>query len=145
MVKMEKTQIFKCPVEKVFTFITDMKNLTQWETNMSDVKVLTPGEFGVGSKFSGKAKIMGMRMKWIAEVTGWEKNKRYAEKITTGSSVINVKLLFEPVEEGTKLTMAREMQMGGLLNLLSPLMVKTVRKQSDESLKNLKNIIETNE
>jgi len=142
MVKMKKTQIFKCPVEKAFAFITDMNNLVQWETNMSDVEVLTPGEFGVGSKFSGKAKVMGMRMKWTAEVTGWEPNKRDAEKIATGSSVINVQLLFEPVEEGSKLTMAREMQMGGLLNLLSPFMINTVRKQSDESFENLKNILE---
>ena len=145
MVKMQKTQIFKCPVDRAFTFITDMNNLTQWETNMSDVEILTPGELGVGSKFSGKAKVMGMRMKWIAEITGWESNKRYAEKISSGSSVINVQLLFEPTDTGTKLSMVREMEMGGFMKLLSPIMTNMIRKQSDESFENLKNILETDE
>jgi uncharacterized membrane protein len=141
MVKMEKIQIFKCPVEKVFTFITDMKNLTQWETNMSDVEILTPVELGVGSKFRGKANVMGMRTKWIAEIIGWNPNKRYTERISSGSSLIDVPLLFEPVETGTKLTMVREMRMGGFLKLLSPFTVNVVRKQSDESFQTLKNII----
>ena len=142
MIKMEKTQVFKCPVERAFAYITDMNNLTQWETNMSDVKMLTPGEFGVDSKFSGKAKVMGMRMKWTAEVTEWEPNRKYAEKITSGGSTINARLLFEPVEEGTKLTIVREMNMAGPLRLLTPFLKNSISKQSDESFNNLKNVLE---
>ena len=143
MIKMEKTQILKCPVERAFAYITDINNLTQWETNMSDVEMLTPGEFGIGSKFSGKAKAMGMRMKWTSEVTEWESNRKYSEKITTGGSTINARLLFEPVEEGTKLTIEREMNMAGPLRLLTPFLKNSVSKQSDDSIKNLKNILES--
>jgi len=145
MIKMEKTQVLKCPVEKAFAYITDMNNLTQWETNMSDVEILTSGEFGIGSKFSGKAKAMGMRMKWIAEVVEWEPNRKYTENIASGGSTINARLLFEPAEEGTKLTIVREMNMAGPLRLLTPFLKNSVSKQSDESFNNLKNILETRE
>lgn len=143
MIKMEKAEILKCPVEKAFAYITDMNNLTQWETGMSDIEILTQGEFGIGSKFSGKAKAMGMKMKWTAEVMEWEPNRKYAERINSGGMLIDVQLLFEPVEEGTKLTMVREMQAGGLMKLLSPLLLSSARKQADESFSNLKNILET--
>lgn len=142
MIKMEKTQIFKCPVEKAFAFIMDINNLTRWETNMSDIELLTPGEVGIGTKFSGKAKAMGMRMKWVAEVTEFEPNRVYAEKIDTSGSTITARLLFEPVEEGTKITIAREMNMAGPLKLMTPFLKSSTLKQTDESFENLKNILE---
>ena len=85
---------------------------------------------------------MGRRTEWISKVTEYELDRVWTENITSGSMQFEERLLFEPVEGGTKLTVVSETKFAGLFKLLSPMVASTMRKQIRESLSNLKSILE---
>jgi len=69
-------------------------------------------------------------------------NKICRENITSGSTMIDEHLTFEPVEKGTKFTQVYDMKVGGLLKLFTPMVVSTMRKEMRANLSNLKSILE---
>lgn len=142
MSRIEESIQVKCPAEHVFSYVTNPVNLPLWETNILKVESPPEGKLGVGVRYGGVNKTMGQSMPWKSEVTECEPNKRWAETITSGNTVIHEKLTFEPVDDGTRLTMVYDMQAGGFLKLLSPLVAGTMRRQTKGNLNRLKHILE---
>jgi uncharacterized membrane protein len=142
MAKVEESVVIKRPAEQVYNFVTDLKNLPQWEPAITEVEQTSAGELGVGTTYRGVNKMMGMKMKWTSIVNKCEPNKKWSETIISGSSRIDEQLSFDATDGSTKFTLAYDMKAGGILKLLSPLIVSTTRKQLKENLNNLKIILE---
>jgi hypothetical protein len=51
-------------------------------------------------------------------------------------------LVFEPVEGGTKFTITYDVEVGGSMKAFSRMVVGSQRKETKESLKNIKRILE---
>jgi len=137
----ESVQINK-PSDRVFGYVTDLTNLPKWETNILEAERTHDEETGVGIKYRGVSKTMGQRMAWESEVTTTNPPESWEETITSGSSVIKERLTFESIEGGTKFTLVYDMQAGGFLKLLAPMVTSSMRKQVKENLANLKKILE---
>ena len=130
------------PVDKVFTYAADEKAWPKWHPDMLEAERTSSGQIGVGTTFRGANRIMGRQTEWISKVTEYELDRVWTENITSGSMQFEERLLFEPVEGGTKLTVMSEMKAGGFLKLLSPMVASTMRKHIRVSLSNLKSILE---
>jgi uncharacterized membrane protein len=142
MAKVEESVVIKRPAEQVYNFVTDLKNLPQWEPAITEVEQTSAGELGVGTTYRGVNKMMGMKMKWTSIVNKCEPNKKWSETIISGSSRIDEQLSFDAADGSTKFTLAYDMKAGGILKLLSPLIVSTTRKQLRENLGTLKRMLE---
>ena len=142
MAKIQESVEVKYPVEKVFTYAADEKAWPAWHPDMLEAERTSSGQIGVGTTFRGANRIMGRRTEWISKVTEYELDRVWTENITSGSMQFEERLLFEPVEGGTKLTVMSEMKAGGFLKLLSPMVASTMRKQIRGSLSSLKSILE---
>jgi hypothetical protein len=137
----EKVEI-KCPVDQVFAFATDIHKLTEWDTAISNIEQTSAGPVGVGTTFKGANNALGRQMPWTSRVTEYEPNKKWGEIISSGATQINLQLYFGPWGEGTQFTQICDMKAGGLLKLLTPFLAGSMRKQTQTSLRNLKDILE---
>jgi hypothetical protein len=109
---------------------------------MLEVEQTSPGNVSVGTTFGGVNKVMGQRMAWTSEVTEYEVNKMWRESITSGSTLIDEHIIFEPAEKGARFTEVYDIKVGGFLRLFAPMVVSSMRKEMKANLSNLKSLLE---
>jgi uncharacterized membrane protein len=142
MTKIEESIEIKRPVEKVFAYTTDAKNWPKWQSFILEAEQTSQGPMNVGTTFKGVSRMMGRSMKWTAIATEYESNKKWGKNITCGSMAIEEHVIYNPVKGGTTFTIVYDMKAGGLLKLLSPVMARSMRKETKKSFGNLKSILE---
>ena len=107
------------------------------------VQQTSAGPVGVGTTFLCKLKVPGQQVDSEFVITEFEPNRKIAFK---GDKPAQAKpegsILFEPVSDGTKVTMLPRPVMGGIFKLLEPLMAGYIQKNSTEYLGNLKRVLE---
>jgi hypothetical protein len=86
--------------------------------------------------------MMGLNMKWTAEVNEYKPTSKWGKKIFSGSTTIEEQLIFSPEEEGVRFTIVYDIKIGGFLKLFSPMVASTMLKETKKSLINLKSILE---
>jgi len=142
MSRIEGTVIIKRPAEKVFAYTTEAKSWPKWHGAIPEAEQTSKGQIGVGTTFRGKTRMMGQTSEWTAKMTEYEPHKRWGKVIDSGSVVIDDKLVFDPAEGGTRFTMVYDVKVGGILKLLSPMIISSMRKQLKLDLASLKGILE---
>jgi len=142
MSRIEGTVIIKSPADKVFAYTTEAKSWPKWHGAIPEAEQTSKGQMGVGTTFRGKSRMMGQTSEWTAKMTEYEPHKRWGKVIDSGSLVVNDKLVCDPAEGGTRLTMVYEVKVGGMLKLLSPVIISSMRKQLKLDLASLKGILE---
>ena len=142
MARIEEGIEIKRPVDKVFTYTTDAKNWSKWQSFIPEAEQTSQGPMNVGATFKGVSRMMGRSMGWTAIVTEYESNKKLGKKITSGSVAFEEHITYTPVERGTTFTILYDMKVGGFLKLLSPVMAGSMHKETKKSLGNLKSILE---
>jgi uncharacterized membrane protein len=142
MTRIEESIEIKRPVEKVFAYTTEAKNWPKWQSFILEAEQTSQGPMNVGTTFKGVSRMMGRSMKWTAIATEYESNKKWGKNITCGSMAIEEHVIYNPVKGGTTFTIVYDMKAGGLLKLLSPVMARSMRKETKKSFGNLKSILE---
>ena len=142
MSRIEESVEIHCPVEKAFAFTTDAGSWSTWLTFIPEAEQTSKGPVGVGTTFKGTNHLMGRTMKWTAQATEYEKNRKFGKTITAGSVVIEQHNTYIPTKDGVKFTIVYDMNVKGLLKLLSPMIVSSMQKGLKKSFGNLKQILE---
>jgi len=142
MSRIEESVEIHCPVEKAFAFTTDAGSWSKWRTMIPEAEQTSKGPVGVGTTFKGTNHLMGRTMKWTAQATEYEKNKKFGKNITSGSVFIEQHNTYNPTKDGLKFTIVCDMKVNGFLKLLSPMIVSSMQKELKKSLGTLKQILE---
>lgn len=142
MATIQESVEIKLPADRVFAYTTDAKSWPKWQSMLPEAEQMSPGKVGVGTTFRGLVRLMGLTMKWTAEATEYEPNKRWAKTITSGSIVNKERLVCESSEIGTRFTIMYDMNVGGFMTLFSPMIVRAMRKETKTSVGNLKRVLE---
>ena len=142
MARIEESVEIHCPIEKAFAFTTDAGSWRKWQTVIPEAEQTSKGPVGVGTTFRGTNHLMGRTMKWTAHVIEFEKNRKFGKNITSGSVFIEQHNTYEPAKDGLKFTIVYDMNVSGFLKILSPMIVRSMRKELKKSLGNLKQILE---
>ena len=143
MIQHEITIYLNCPVDKVFVFLDDPKNLRAWQSNLVENEQLTEGPVRVGTHFR-EVRRTGPRQSEIeAEVTVYDKvNKRFGTKTITKPQVM-VNYDLESEAGGTRLNYKFVMLTSGIMRLLEPLIAGSIKKDTDLDFQKLKRILES--
>ena len=129
------------PVDQVFAYLADPRNLPTWQSDLIEIEPLTEGPLRAGSQIR-EVRRMGQRQaENRAEVQVFEPNKRLALKTTTQPQV-TVSYAFEPHNGGTRIRYEFTMLTAGLMRLLEPLIAGAIRKQSDQDFEKLKRVLD---
>jgi uncharacterized membrane protein len=142
MAVIEASVIIRRPIEEVFAYVTDIKNLPLWESGSLEAERTSPGEASIGATAHGVDKVMGRRMAWTSIVKEYESDRKYNETVTIGSTLMDVYHSYASVDGGTRFTLKYVIRASGLLKLLAPFVAISMRKQTKENLSNLKRILE---
>jgi uncharacterized membrane protein len=142
MATIEESIQIKRPVDHVFAYTTDAKNWPKWQSFIPEAEQTSQGSMNVGTTFRGVSRMMGRSMKWTAQVTEYELNKKWSKNITCGSMAIKEHVAYEPLDGSTTFTIAYDMKAGGFLKLLSIPLTRSMRKETKKSLGNLKRLLE---
>lgn len=142
MIRHEVTLYLNRPIEQVFAFLADSRNLRTWQSNLIESRQLTEGPMRVGTRFR-EVRRTGPRQSEIqAEITDFEQNKRFATKTYTKPDV-TVSYSFEPENGGTRLHYTFIMLTGGIMRLLEPLIAGSIKKDTEQDFQKLKSILES--
>ena len=143
MIKVEKTGVVDRPIEEVFAFIGDQQNAPRWQAGLVEVKRVTEGPPGIGTKHTLVRTFMGRRMEASNEYVAFEPNKLITFKSTSGPVAFEASYLFQAVAGGTQVTSRIEMDAKGLMSLAEPLIARGLRREMDEAFVTLKGLFET--
>ena len=129
------------PVDQVFAFLADPRNLPTWQSDLIEIEQLTEGPLSAGSHIR-EVRRMGQRQSENrAEVQVFEPNQRLVLKTTTQPQV-TVSYWLEADNGQTRLKYQFVMLTTGIMRLLEPLIAGAIKKQSDQDFEKLKHLLE---
>jgi uncharacterized protein YndB with AHSA1/START domain len=129
------------PVDQVFAFLTDASNTPRWQSNLIESEQLTDGPMRVGTRIREVRRLGRRPTAYVAEVTDFEPNHRFAVRVITGPHV-TLSYAFAAEDGGTRLRYQFAIRTGGMMRLLEPLIARSLRKQSALDFERLKGILE---
>ena len=142
MIKNEKIINIHRPIESVFAFVSDLQNGPRWQPELLDVHPITEGTLGIGSKFTSTRKFLGRSMESIVEFIAYEPNKKIVFKSTPGTMPMEASYLFEPMDDGTRLSAMVEMQPEGIMRLAEPMIAASLKREMETHFEGLKDLLE---
>jgi len=138
---LEISTVINRPVDQVFAFLADPAKQPMWQSNLLEIEQLTDGPMRVGTRIRELRRLGRRPTAYQAEVTAFVLNQRFALQVITGPRV-TLSYAFEPEEGGTRLRYQFVMRPSGMLRVLEPLIVRSLRKQSSSDFAKLKHILE---
>lgn len=142
MFRIEVSTVIGRPPEDVFRFVTDLERMPEWVTELQETKHVSEGSLGVGTTFTHVIKMLGRRIEAKAEITEFEEGKKLAWRGDAGPGEGVLELTFEAAQDGTRATMAGQVETGGLFGLADPVVKRVFRKQWETNLTHLKELLE---
>jgi len=142
MARIEASVMINQPIDEVFAYVTDAGSWPKWESGLLEAEQTSEGPVGVGTRFRGTNQVLGLRMEWASEVMEYKPNRKWGQRITSGSWSTEESLTFEPVEDSSTITLVSVLELRGFFRLVVPILVRMMQKQIEGNLANLKGILE---
>ena len=134
--------IVERPIEEVFAYVIDIKNLNEWVPVILDSWPVSGNLPKVGSTYNVKAQFMGKTMEIPSEVVSYEPNHLYAYK-SYGSLTYVDTITFRETEAGTLITEHIHMESDGWFSrLLDPLKLIISKRSHQKNQTLLKALLE---
>lgn len=146
MTKIEKSVVIEAPLDKVYSFATDWRNIARYFVYVREVKPITEKTVGEGAQFAVRIKFLGMMWNSQWEQIEYTENEGMAF-ITPLMGVRPVKRWsFTSVDDSTRVNFILEYKMpipllGQLLDVL--IFRRQWDKLSEKTFQKLKQLIET--
>jgi len=137
--------VIRRPVEEVFTFVSNYQNSPRWVSGALEHTKVSAGPIGVGTVIRTTGRTMGVHVEAMRIVTAYEPYAKYAFKSEYRQVPLTTTFFFEPVQGGTRLTIAVEGEPAGLFKAATPLVLGTIRQQFEGDLRRLKSLLEDSE
>lgn len=133
--------LIQAPPERVYAALCDPDAFGQWMPNFGGVERLTPGPFGVGTRFRETRKMFGTTGHEVFEVTEAEPGRRLGLYVdgklgSTGKGEYRFTYDFSPEGPATRVRMQGDIQMPGgwLTRLFGKLMLPMMKKALDKDM-----------
>jgi len=143
MARAEVSTTINRPIEEVFAVLSDLSNNPKWASGSVETpKKTSDGPIGVGTTWHTVDKFLGRRIESDAEYTEFEANRKIAATSKSGPFPVEFAMTLEPVPGGTRVSQVIEAEPGGFFKLAEPLLVTIAKRQFQNDLDNLKDLME---
>ncbi len=142
MATVESSVVINRPVEEVFTYVADPNNIAQWAGPVVEARQTSEGPVGLGTTSTRVTQFLGRTMEATYEIIEYEPNSYYKDKMTSGPVPISSRMSFESVDEGTKVTIAGEIEASGFFKLAEPILARMAKRQVETDVQTLKDLLE---
>ena len=137
-----KSILIEQTVEEVYDYLTALKNLPERIPSVLKAEMISGEEIQIGSQYLVTSKVLGKQTEMIYEITIIERNQVYGTKVISGSQPLYERYQFEEDEKGTKVTVTANGDMPGLIKIFSGSFKRLLKKQVENDLERLKDILE---
>lgn len=141
MIRIEKSTVIDRSIDDVFAFVADQTNAVRWQSGITEIRRLTDGPPGVGTRHAFVRTLMGKQMAGENEYVAYEPGRRVTFRTTSGPPLL-ASYIVEPTSAGTRLTTTMELDVSRLLSLAEPLIAAGLRRDVDANFARLKRILE---
>jgi uncharacterized protein YndB with AHSA1/START domain len=129
--------------QEVFSAITDLERLPEWQPAVVAVEKLQDGPLRAGSRLKEIREVRGKRLEQIVEIAALEPARRFDMRIVEGPLPVHGDLTFSPNPEGgTRLHMHAFGHANGALRLLQPLLSIGLKREFQGQYRRLKGLVE---
>jgi carbon monoxide dehydrogenase subunit G len=144
MLEYEESIVIERPIEEVFSYMQDIDREHEWQPNLREARQVPAGEPGVGTERRYVSEFMGRRFENVYINTVYEPNRRVAYRTAAESDTqATGEIVWEAVDNGTKVTMRVEADVGGLLRFVPKGTIASLaRKELLDSLRRVKGLLE---
>jgi uncharacterized protein YndB with AHSA1/START domain len=130
------------PVEEVFDYVSDPRNLPRWNSAVRDVRQASPEGGGVGSTYLMDRELPGGRAENELEIVGFERPISFEMRTISGPTPFIYRYRFGPDGDATILDLAADVELPGIAGALGPLAARGVKRGVDANFATLKQILE---
>ncbi len=141
MIRIDESTVIARPCEEVFAFVSDQTNAVQWQSGIVDIRRLTDGPPGVGTRHAFTRTLMGRRMTGENEYVEFEPGKRVAFRTTSGPGLL-ASYSVEPTPAGTRLTATIDLDVSGIMSVAEPLVARALKRDVKANLARLRAILD---
>jgi uncharacterized membrane protein len=142
VIRFELGVVIDRPVEKVFAYLTDVRNLPDWQASAEEAGWEGDGAVGVGSRMRERRLFMGRTIESTLEVTAFEPDRLFELEAAGGPIPLRVRHELEPADGSTRVRVAAEGKPGGLFKLAERMVAKQAERQFTRDFERLKEILE---
>jgi uncharacterized membrane protein len=131
------------PVEDVFAYVTDVRNLPEWQESAIEADWVEAAGPGKGARLHERRELLGRTIESELEVTAYEPNRRFDLKALSGPVRFEVSHRFEAANGGTRVLLATEAEVGGMLRFAGPMVARQAERQMRADLERLQQVLES--
>jgi uncharacterized protein YndB with AHSA1/START domain len=144
MISIESSELIGRPADRVFAFVSDIRNDPQWHTDILEAEydASGPARLTAGATFRTRFKPFMGQSEGTGTVTVYEPPRRVVLKQQMGKFEPVLTLTVEPDGGGSRITRRLDMEPHGMLRILAPFMGGAMRKRNAGFLGNLKRVLE---
>ena len=141
MLKFNESVHIAQPVQRVFSYASDLSNNPQWQSNIIDVEQTSTGPFGPGATYRCVNQFLGKQIETEGVISEYDPHKKFSFKFTSGPVTGESSFIFEAVADGTKFTTKGELDIS-LFRFAGFMFRRMARAQIKNDLSNLKQVLE---
>jgi uncharacterized membrane protein len=131
------------PAGVVAAFAADPGNAPQWYVNIREVRWETPPPLAVGSRLAFVAHFLGRRLAYTYEIVELVPGERLVMRTAQGPFPMQTTYTWQPRDDGrTRMTLRNSGDPSGFAKLGAPLMAAAMRRQNQQDLAKLKDLLE---
>jgi ligand-binding SRPBCC domain-containing protein len=132
------------PRDEVAAFASDPANARAWYTDIKSVEWETPPPVVVGSKIRFRAQFLGWPLECTYEVREVEPGRRFVMATAEGPFPMETTYTWtDDGAGGTTMTLRSRGEPLGLSDVAAPLMAAVMRRASEDDLRRLKALLES--
>lgn len=142
IIDLETTVEIARPVAEVFSFVADQTNAPQWQSGLHEVRRLTEGPIGTGSRHEFVRRFAGREIASRNRFVAFDEGRYVQFEIPEGWLTGQASYLTEPSPGGTVLTSRMQFHAHGFAALLEPLLSRILARDSRRDDQRLKRLLE---
>ncbi|MFP3853749.1 MAG: SRPBCC family protein [Anaerolineales bacterium] len=140
---LEAARTIDRPIDEVFARMTDIEGILDWSGGtVVEFRDVPEGKPSPGDTFIRVFDLGGQRVEAPTEVVAYEAPTRYAHRSEQPFTVTNTFEL-EEVNGSTQVTIRSEAELTGTFAQMRDEMLPRVQEQTEQTLDNLKNLLES--
>jgi len=142
VIQLNGTRMISRSPGEVFAFLADLHNFPKWRANLVSFKILTEGPTEVGTRCAEVVQVGPMRATGTCDVTEFSPGKMLAFKATTAGIVYDGRIVVEPWENGSRLTLTGDVYPIGPMKLMQPVLRRKLESGIEKEVSAVKEFLE---
>jgi carbon monoxide dehydrogenase subunit G len=131
------------PVAEVFAYLSDVRNLPEWQRATSEADWLGPEGAAKGARIRQKTSFLGRELNMELEVTAYEPDRRFDVSTVKGPISFEVRHSLRASDGGTAVHFVAEGRTGRLFRFAEPMIAGTAERDALADFQRLKAILES--